>query len=303
MKRKYADFLLIFITAVWGLSFPIMRNSLTYISELTYLFYRFLLASIVLVAVFHRRLRNITGTVLWKGAVLGVSLSGALGFTVIALRYTTAANVAFITGMNIVIVPFLSNIILKKRIDWVKRGSVLIAVIGLFLISGGVELKFNRGDFLAFLCALCISAQIILTDIFTADEDPVILGCLQVNTAAVIYFLLSLAGGIGFTFEVRWIVMVTILVTGIAGTALAFVGQSLVQKYTTPSHVAIIFILEPVFGAVFALWIPRLDGTTETISAVKGIGCCLLIASMLFTEIAGAKAEVKSGQHGEIAGR
>ena len=56
-----------------------------------------------------------------EGAVLGVSLSGALGFTVIALRYTTAANVAFITGMNIVIVPFLSNIILKKRIDWKKE--------------------------------------------------------------------------------------------------------------------------------------------------------------------------------------
>ncbi len=301
MKRKYADLLLIFITAIWGLSFPIIRNSLNYIPELTYLFYRFLAASIVLAVIFHRKIRSITRTVLWKGALMGVSISGALGFTVIALRYTTAANVAFITGMNIVIVPLLSGLMLKKKVDWVKKGSVLIAMIGLFLISGGVELKFNRGDFLAFLCALCISLQIILTDLFAADEDPVILGCLQVNVAAVIYFFLSLISGIGFAFEVKGIVVTTILVTGIAGTALAFVGQTFVQKFTTPSHVAIIFVLEPVFGALFALWIPRLDGTTETISVIKGAGCVLLVISMLFTEIFGAKADARSKLHDEIA--
>ena len=70
---------------------------------------------------------------------------------------------------------------------------------------------------------------------------------------------------------------------------MAFVGQTYVQKYTSPAHVAIIFILEPVFGAVFALIIPNLDGTIEMISPIKGIGCALLIFAMILTETFGRK--------------
>jgi len=113
--------------------------------------------------------------------------------------------------------------------------------------------------------------------IFARDEDPITLGCLQVNIAAIIYFIMCFIGGGDFSFKINTIVVITILITGIAGTALAFVGQTYIQKYTTPSHVAIIFILEPVFGAV--------DGTIEMISSMKAIGCILFIASMLLTEI------------------
>lgn len=285
MKSKNADILLIIITGIWGLSFPIMRNSLNYISELTYLFYRFALASLLLFVLFYKKYRNINGSVLLKGTGMGLALSGALGFTVLALQYTTASNVAFITGINIVLVPLASNIILKRRVDYIKKISVIIALAGLFLISGGVELAFNIGDLFALLCALCISAQIILTDKFAQTEEPIILGCIQINAAAFIYLVLSLSIEQNILFQPKSIVLLTILVTGIAGTALAFVGQTYVQKFTSPSHVAIIFILEPVFGAFFAFIIPNLDGTVELISFIKLIGCALLIISMLLTEV------------------
>ncbi len=284
MKSKNADLLLIIITAIWGLSFPIMRNSLEYISEMTYLFYRFALASLVLFSLFCRNYKNVKLKTIFKGSCMGIALSGALGFTVLALRYTTAANVAFITGLNIVIVPFASNVILKKKVDNIKKISIIIALAGLFLISGGIELSFNKGDFLALLCAVCISAQIILTDKCTQNEDPVTLGCIQINVATIVYFVLCMLGEGGLLFPLKGIVIITILITGVAGTALAFVGQTFVQKFTSPSHVAIIFILEPVFGAFFALIIPKLDGTIETISLIKLIGCLLLIISMLLTE-------------------
>ena len=289
MKSKHADMLLILITAIWGLSFPLIRNSLPYISEITYLFYRFMLASIILVLIFWKKYKLINSSVLIKGTILGISLFGALSFTVFALQYTTASNVAFITGLNIVIVPFFYNLILRKKIDFIKKISIIIAVIGLVFISGGLQLQFNQGNLLAFLCALCISAQIILTDIFARSEDSIILGCLQVNVATVIYFITCFISGVGFSFDVKEIVVITIVFTGIAGTALAFVGQTYVQKYTSPAHVAIIFILEPVFGAVFALIIPNLDGTIEMISPIKGIGCALLILAMILTETFGRK--------------
>lgn len=285
MKSRYADLILVLITAVWGLSFPIMRNSLAYIPEMTYLCYRFSLASLVLLVFFRKRYRKVTKKLLCKGLILGCALFGALSFTVFALQYTSASNVAFITGLNIVIVPLCTGLVFKRKIDRNRKIAVAASVAGLLLISGGVNLNFNIGDGLALLCALCVSAQIILTDLFTGQEDSVLLGTLQINFATVIYLLVCFFGGAGFAFEVQGIVIVTILVTGVLGTALAFVGQTYVQKYTEPDHVALIFILEPVFGAVFALIIPNLDGTYETMSLVKGAGCALLLASMIFAEL------------------
>lgn len=285
MESKKADLMLIVITAIWGLSFPIMRNSLEYISEIIYLFYRFAVASFVLIILFHKKYKNIKLKTILKGMSMGIALSSGLGFTVLALQYTTASNVAFITGLNIVIVPFASSIILKKGVDVIKKISILIALVGLVLISGGVELVFNKGDFLALLCAVCISAQIILTDKYTQTEDPITLGCIQVNVAMIVYFFLCVSVERSLAFSLKSIVIITILITGIAGTALAFVGQTYVQRFTSPSHVAIIFILEPVFGAFFALIIPKLDGTVESISLIKFIGCSLLIISMLLSEV------------------
>lgn len=284
-KRKLADLALIFITAIWGLSFPIMRNSLDYISELSYLFYRFLFASVLLGIIFGKKYLTITKKEFFHGIILGGTLAGALGFTVIALNYTSASNVAFITGLNILIVPLISNIVFKNKIDFINKIGLGIAILGLFFISGSLELNFNFGDLLAFMCALCISAQIILTDYFTKTDHPIILGSLQINVATVVYFFLCLFTNIEFKFVLKPIVLFTIIVTGIAGTALAFVVQTCIQKYTEPSHVALIFILEPVFGAVFAMLIPNNEGDIEVISTIKVIGCILIILAMLITEI------------------
>lgn len=286
MKNKiWADLLLIFIAIVWGFSIPLMRNALVYIPNQTYLFYRFLLASLILTIIFWRRLVRCQVKSMIRGVIVGFFLAGTLLLTVYAMDYTTASNVSFISGLNIIAVPFFSSIISKYKLDLKSKISAMIAVFGLFLISGGFQLSFNFGDFLAFLCAICLTFQIIFIDIYAKEEDPIVLGTIQIYTATIIYFIVLYKSNVSFSFEPNKLVIFTILLTGIISTALAFVGQTYVQQFTSPLHVAIIFVLEPVFGALFSAILPDSYGNYEKLEGAKIIGGIVLIFSMLLVVV------------------
>lgn len=282
MKKKiYADLLLIFITIVWGFSIPLMRNTLSYIPNQTYLFYRFLLASIILTVIFRKKLRKVSKLSIIRGMIVGIFLAGTLLLTVYALSYTTASNVSFISGLNIITVPVLSSIFLKQRLNIRGLLGIFLASFGLFLISGGFELSFNFGDFLALLCAIFLTLQILFIDIYGKSEDPFVLGTIQIYTATGIYFLVLCVSGVSYTFERGGLVLFTIILTGVISTALAFVGQTYVQQFTSPLHVAIIFILEPVFGAVFSSLLPNSQGIYEVLGKEEIIGGFVLVIAML----------------------
>lgn len=282
MKKKiYADLLLIFITIVWGFSIPLMRNTLSYIPNQTYLFYRFLLASIILTGIFRKKLRKVSKLSIIRGMIVGTFLAGTLLLTVYALNYTTASNVSFISGLNIITVPVLSSIFLKQRLNIRGLLGIFLASFGLFLISGGFELSFNFGDFLALLCAIFLTLQILFIDIYGKSEDPFVLGTIQIYTATGIYFLVLCVSGVSYTFERGGLVLFTIILTGVISTALAFVGQTYVQQFTSPLHVAIIFILEPVFGAVFSSLLPNSQGIYEVLGKEEMIGGFVLVIAML----------------------
>lgn len=285
VKKIIADLLLIFITIIWGFSIPLMRNALVYIPNQTYLFYRFLLASIILTVIFGKKIINCRIKSIIRGIIVGVFLAGTLLLTVYAINYTTASNVSFISGLNIIGVPFFSGIISKYRLDIKSRIGILIAALGLFLVSGGFELSFNFGDFLSLLCAVCLTFQITLIDIYAKEEDPAVLGTIQIFTATLIYFIVLCFSDAPFTFQVNKLIIFTITITGIISTALAFVCQTYVQQFTNPSHVAIIFILEPVFGAVFSSILPDTQGNYETLGSLQIIGGILLIISMLIVVV------------------
>ncbi|RDU24929.1 DMT family transporter [Anaerosacchariphilus polymeriproducens] len=285
-KQMKADIFIIFVTCIWGMSFPLIRNVLVYISYDQYLALRFLIASVIIAVMFYRKLLRIKLYTLVCGAILGICLAGTLGLTVYALNYTSSSNVAFITGLNIVLVPLVSAILLKKipRISSVL--GVVIGLIGISVLVGGVNVGTNIGDLLAFASSLCLTGQIILIDKFNEKGDPLILGILQIIFAAIIFLFISLLWGQGIKItEFNNTVVFVIGLTGIFGTALAFVGQTYVQKFTTPTHIAIIFMGEPIFGALFSLMIPDDNGVTEKLTLNMMIGGLFIISAIIISEL------------------
>ena len=282
-KKLRADILLIIITVFWGSSFPLMKMVLEYLPAYAYLSLRFILATVLLLIIFHKRLRFITRRTIIYGSIIGLFMFSGMAFQVNGLFTTTASNSGFITGLNVVMVPIISAYILKKKPDRASVFGVIIAFAGLFILSGGISLSFNIGDLLTFLCSICWAFQIIFNDKFNACEEAPLLAIMQIGFTGIV------STGVWLTLDFKPMVfnstvIMILLVTGVLGTALAFGGQVIAQKETTPTHTALIFTAEPVFAAMFAMIIPNTEGKTETLGIISAIGCLLILAGMLISE-------------------
>ncbi len=262
-----------------------MKMVLEYVPAYAYLSMRFLLATVVLVSIFHKKLRKLNKRVLLYGSIIGIFMFGGMAFQVNGLFTTSASNSGFITGFNVVIVPIIAAVLLKKKPDRASFFGVSIAFVGLFFLSGGLNFNFNYGDFLTFLCAICWAFQIIFIDKFTQTEDAALLAIIQIAFISVASTGFWLTADVGRPLEINSTVVAILLFTAILGTALAFGGQTIAQKDTTPTHTALILTAEPVFAATFAMIIPNAQGVTEMPNLTKAIGCLLILSGMLVSEL------------------
>ncbi len=284
MKKKLrADLILLIITTFWGISFPLMRNVLDFIPAIPYLAVRFTLAAIVVSLVFIKKHRLIKNMELKGGLVIGFLLFGGMTLQVYGLYYTTASNSAFITSMAVAFVPILLALFFRTKTNKFTVWGIIVASIGLFLISGVIRLEFNPGDFLTLLCAIAFALQIIYIDKFTKKGEPGSIAIVQLWTAAILTSAIWLfwdKSQIVFNVEV----IIVIVVTAVFGTAMAFSAQILVQKDTSPAHAALIFTMEPLFALFFALIIPDNLGSVESLTVVGGIGCFLILSGTVISE-------------------
>ena len=251
-KQIKADAFLLGITVIWGILLYINEKCTELNLSFAYLSMRFIIATVILIIIFHKKIKNINRKTMIYGCLIGLMLFGTMAFQVIGLKTTTASNSAFITGLNVVMVPVISAMLLKKRPGLTSVIGVLLAFGGLFFLWGGFDVilskgdsfKFVIGDLFTLFCAICCTFQIIFIDKFTDDHDPALLAVIQIGFAAILYSGLWVA--IDYKpFVINTSVVITLLITGVLGTALAFAGQAIVQKFTSPTHTALIFTAEP----------------------------------------------------------
>lgn len=278
-----ADLAILSITVVWGSSFIIMKNLVEEVGVFAYLALRFAVAAVLLTLLFRRPLSRMRPVDARNGAVIGLLLFLGMGLQVTGLRYTAASTSAFVTGLNVVMVPVLSAFLLRKQPPAKAVLGVVMATVGLFVLTGGFSQQWNRGDTLTLLCACCFALQIIFIDKFNAQTDARVNAVAQMIVAAVLFLLV-------WVFVERsplrfsWPLVLTVLYTGALGTAFAFGVQTIAQQYTTPTRTALIIACEPVFGAIFALLVPGTDGTTETLTASMVAGSLLILGGMVLAE-------------------
>jgi drug/metabolite transporter (DMT)-like permease len=213
--------------------------------------------------------------ILKYGIVIGVSLFSGYGFQTVGLQYTTPANAGFITGLSVVVVPFLSVLFIKKGLHVYSYVGVVCAAAGLFSLSFQ-KFEMNYGDFLMLLCAFSFALHIVLVGKYAPLYDPVLLTTVQIGVVAVLSFLLSLNQEPVFTTMV-W---KTVIVTSLFATVLAFLIQNLAQQHTPPTRTAVIFAMEPVFAALCSFILIH-----EVFTLRKVAGCILILLGMVITEL------------------
>jgi drug/metabolite transporter (DMT)-like permease len=276
-----ADLSLLFVAIIWGSTFIIVKQSVENIPVFSFLFMRFALAGMLLILINAPKLKAIDKGVLADGVMLGIALFLAYAFQTFALTATSASITAFITGLFVVFVPVLSSVFLRKLPRQEAMIGVVFATIGLALITLQGKFLVSFGEFLALVCAFFIAIHIILTDKLSRRNDYGLLTLVQVNIVALFSLIFSLfldPRVIPIQFNNQLIF--SLIINSVFATFVAFVIQTSMQKYTTPTKAAIIFIMEPVSSAFFSYWIAG-----ELFTAKQYVGTSFILLAMVFTEV------------------
>lgn len=280
-KRLLAEGLLATVTIFWGATFPVVKNAVTEVPVLSFLWVRFALSAFLLLLIAGRSTLTLGKKGTGRGILLGVLLFLSYLFQTLGLERTSAGNAAFLTGLNIVLVPLLSGPLLGKHPGRGSLVGVFFAVVGLFLITWHWPWKVETGDMLVIICSLFVALHILGLDGLTGGYDGRAMAFVQIATMAVLAFLGSLVFD-----EVTWPrsfspeLVNAIVITAVFATVYAFWVQTTFQRWTTPTRAALIYVLEPVFGAIFAYLI---SGEKMTLTGWLGGG--LIIVGMISAEL------------------
>jgi drug/metabolite transporter (DMT)-like permease len=274
-----ADLSLLLVTAIWGTTFVIVKEALAVFPPFTYIAIRFTLATLTLALIAGGRMRSMRPDVARGAVLIGAFMFAGFALQTFSLRVTSASTAAFLTGLNVVIVPFVAYLWLRQRPGTGALVGVVAATVGLGLISIKDDFSLAVGDLLAVGCALAFALQIVGVGKYIAKADALAFTLVQLVTVTAGAWIAVLA------FESPTIVVEpsaigSLLFISVVATALVFCIQNAAQRFTSPTHTALIFTMEPVFAAFFAwLWLG------EHLSERGAVGGVLIIAGTLAAEL------------------
>ncbi|HQA06502.1 MAG TPA: DMT family transporter [Syntrophomonadaceae bacterium] len=290
-KRTGAELSMLVVAFIWGTTFVIVKNGLNDIEPFLFLGLRFIIAFLALAAVAGTKIFNAPLTTWLEGSLLGIFLFIGYTFQTIGLQYTTSSNAGFVTGVSVVLVPIIDAILKKTRPAVSTIATVLLAAVGLYLLSvpsGGFHP--STGDLLVLVCAFGFAFHIVFVDRYSYKHDPVAITSVQILFVGVVCMVLGLTTE---TWPQKFTsnAVTAILITSILATSLAFLLQNALQKYSTPTRFAVVLTMEPVFAALAGyLW------ANELLSSRALLGAALILCSMLIAIIIHSEPAISSSK-------
>ena len=193
-KRKtvLADLALLLAASLWGMGFVAGDITANLFPTFWIMTVRFLGAALWMGLLFRRAVRQSTREDRRAGVLLGGLLFLAQPLQIIALRYTTPSKQAFLVTTYVVLVPFVSWLVLRKRPKNKAFAAGALALLGIGLISLGGSLRPEWGDVLSLLFALVYSFLIVTTGIFAKKVSPFAMSFYQYLTAGLISLAVTL---------------------------------------------------------------------------------------------------------------
>lgn len=274
--------LLLFVTAiVWGCAFVAQSVGMDHLGPLTFNGIRYLLGALSLLPftiISVKKDSNINiKTSLTAGILCGLALSGGTFFQQLGIALIPVGRVGFITSLYIVIVPFL-EIFKGKRLKariWI---SIVIAVLGLYLLCVKGDLALEKGDVYAIIGAFIFSLHIIVIDRY-ANINGVLLSFLQFLFSGII-FSIAMVIFEEFTLNEIMISWKSILYAGIISCGIGYTFQVLGQKGVKPAVASLILSLESVTSVIAGFII-----LGQKLSLREIIGCAIMFLAVILAQL------------------
>ncbi len=260
---------LILVTAVWGVTFVQVKDAVELYPLFAFMAVRFMIASGTLLVPALAPVRRLDRRGLAAGILLGSLLGAGFALQTAGLQRTTVSSTGFITGLYVVFTPLLAMVLFRHRIGPAVWAGVVLAVVGLALLSG-VHAGSSVGDLLVLVSAATQALQIVFVERYAARYNPTALAFLQMVTVAIACTGIALALG-DLEAPSGWTVWSALVVTGVFASALAYLVQAWAQRTISATRIALIFALEAVWAGLFGYLLAgdRLGG--------RGWGGCALI--------------------------
>ena len=276
-------------TFIWGTTFIAQDTGMDNIGPFTFNAVRFFvgflaitpLALLFEVKKFKSEFKLDLKTFLILSFLIGISLFLGSALQQVALLYTDVANAAFFTIFYVPMVPIIIFLFRKKSIHWSVWPSVVLCLIGGYLLTNFQDATVRLGDTLVVLGALFWSTHIIFTGIIVIKYNlPLTIGAIQTLLVSLFSFLI---GSIyeDFIYENILKELNSILYAGILSGGFAFVLQIYAQKNISPAPAAIIFSLEGVFATIAAWYLLNQILDINNIAGCFFILCGVLLSQLL----------------------
>ena len=276
---------LLFVTLVWGATFPILKIATAQLSGIETSALRFALAALCMLPWAIRAPRKA-----WRD---GMVLGGLLLFSYVAqaygLQFISSNRSAFLTSLNVLMVPLL-NRAFGNPLSWRVVAAAMLACVGIGLMSwdGGAHLV---ADVSTILSAAAYALYVILLSARAGRHDARTLAATQIVCMAVLGWLWMLGAAHGndrmatlyvrLNAEILW----GLAYLGLIATAGMLFLQARAQRHVSADKAALIYAMEPVFAALFA-WVWLHEG----LSLRAALGAVLVMFAVVFSEWRTAKA-------------
>ena len=285
-RRLTADLALVVVTAVWGATFFMIKDALHAVPPFWFVALRFTLAGALLAPFAARGSLRADAR---AGVAVGLLLFLGYALQTLGLQFTSASRAGFITGLAVVFVPCAEALFFRSRPSRQTLSGVALSIVGMALLAFGASDpgQVALGDVLVLGCALAFSAHILAISRAAQRADPLRLTFIQVLTVGALS--LALAGALErFPSAEMIAALPAIGFTAVFATVGAYYVQARAQRFTSPTHTALIFALEPVFAAAFAF---ALAG--ERLTQLETAGCALIVLGMLAATARGQRSGVR----------
>ena len=275
--------LILLVTFFWGVTFPLIKIALEYISPVVFLALRFSVSAIMLVPFILKSRRLLERRIARIGITAGIFLFLGYYFQTVGLEYTTAANSGIITGIYVVLLPFISFAYLKIRASKLDVVASALAFAGLFIMSASsLALKnstVDLGDILTVICGVAYAVQIAYVSKYSGGLDSTVFTFYQILTVAVLsaVFIPTYSTAL---LTLNTMVVFVIVFTALFGGVLAYFITTKALIYVEPTSAGIIFVGEPIFAAISAVVIGG-----EVLGPLTIMGGSVMVFAMLLTSV------------------
>jgi len=275
-------------TLIWGTTFIAQDTGMDNIGPFTFNAVRFFIGFLAITPLvflfeikkFKSEFKSDIKTFINLSFLIGLSLFLGSALQQVALLYTDVANAAFFTIFYVPMVPIIIFLFNRTSIHWSVWPSVILCLIGGYLLTNFYNATVRLGDSLVILGALFWSTHIIFTGIIVKKYDlPLTLGAVQTLIVALFSFVIALIYEEFIYIEIMKEIN-SILYAGILSGGFAFVLQIYAQKNITPAPAAIIFSLEGVFATIAAWYI-----LNQILDINNLLGCLFILIGVLLSQL------------------